>query len=77
MRILSRLPERRAPMAAATSFAPAVRRDRSDAFPDRRQRRPIQTEERPTPVGAPRGVAVATLMGAAMWAGAIVALLIF
>jgi hypothetical protein len=65
-------------MAAATAGAPAIRRDRSaDPVSDRWAHRPIQLEERPAPLGAPRGIAVAMALGALLWAAAISAVLIF
>jgi hypothetical protein len=65
-------------MAAATAGAPAIRQDRStDPVSDRWARRPIQLDERPTPVDAPRGIAIAMALGAVIWAIAISAVLIF
>src|SRR5215471_5203131 len=76
MRILSRLPVRRAPMAAATAGAPAIRRDRpSDPVLDRFTRRPIQLDDRPAPMGAPRGIALAMAVGAVLWVAGIAAVL--
>jgi hypothetical protein len=78
MRILSRLPVRRAPLAPATAAGPVLRRDRpADPAADRAARRPIQLENRPAPLGAPRGIAIAMAMGAIMWALAIAAVLIY
>jgi hypothetical protein len=68
MRILSRLPVRRAPMAAATAGAPAVRRERaSEPVADRPPQRPIQLDELPAPLGPARGVALAIGLGALAW----------
>jgi hypothetical protein len=75
MRILSRLPERRAPMAAAAVGAAALRRERAAELAER-TRRPIQLD-RPAPMGAPRGIALAMTMGAVMWIIGIAAVLIF
>ena len=77
MRILSRLPARRAPMAA-TAGVTALRRDRaSDPYADRAVRAPFQLEDRPAPLGAPRGIALAMALGVAMWAIAAASVLIF
>jgi hypothetical protein len=65
-------------MAAATAGAPAIRRDRpADPAVDRFTRRPIQLDERPAPLGAPRGIAIAMALGALLWAVAIAAVLAF
>jgi hypothetical protein len=65
-------------MAAATAGAPAIRRDRSaDPAPDRVARRPIQLDERPAPLDAPRGIAIAMAVGALLWVVAIAAVLVF
>jgi hypothetical protein len=77
MRILSRLPVHRAPIAAATASAPAIRRDRpADPAIDRFARRPIQLDERPAPLGAPRGIALSMAVGALLWVAAIAAVLV-
>jgi hypothetical protein len=78
MRILSRLPERRAPMAAAAVGAAALRRERAAELVDRERsaRLPIQLD-RPAAMGAPRGIALAMAMGAVMWIIGIAAVFIF
>lgn len=76
MRILSRLPARRAPIAVATAGAAPVRRERA-AEPTGNPRRPIHLDERPEPLGPVRGVALAVALGALGWALAIAALLRF
>ncbi len=65
MRILSRLPARRAPIAAAAAGAPALRRERASE-PERAQR-PIQLDARPEPLGPVRGIVLAVAVGAAAW----------
>lgn len=63
-------------MAAATAGGPAIRRDRpADPGLDRFVRRPIQLDERPAPLGAPRGIALAMAAGALLWVAAIAAVL--
>jgi len=65
-------------MAAATAGAPALRRERpADPAVDRFTRRPIQLDERPAPLGAPRGIAIAMATGAILWVAAIAAVLLF
>ena len=68
MRILSRLPVRRAPIAVAAAAAPAVRRERvADPPIDRAARRVLPTDERPVPLGPARGIAIALGLGALVW----------
>ena len=66
MRILSRLPARRAPIAVATAGAPALRRERASE-PERAHQAPIQLDARPEPLGPVRGIALAVALGAAAW----------
>jgi len=66
MRILSRLPVRRAPVAVATANAP-VRRV-VDAPPERPVQRPLPAEETPEPLAPARGLVIALGLGALGWA---------
>lgn len=72
MRLLSRLPVRRAPLAVATAGIPAARRERvADAPVDRIDRvapRAEPVEERPQPLAPARGIAIALGLGAFAWA---------
>ena len=77
MRILSRLPARRASVAVATAGAPARRERASDAAPERAQRIPIQLDERPDALAPARGIALAVVLGLGAWVLAIAAFLIF
>jgi len=67
MRILSRLPVRRAPMAVATVGAPARR---VDAPAERAVPRaaPADVEAKPAPLAPARGIAIALGLGALGWA---------
>lgn len=76
MRILSRLPARRAPVAVATAGAAPARRERATE-PAASVPRPIQLQERPEPLGPLRGIALAVALGALGWALVIAALLRF
>jgi hypothetical protein len=76
MRILSRLPARRAPVAVATAGGAPARRERA-ADPAGNPRRPIQLDERPEPLGPVRGIALAVALGAIAWVLAIAVLLRF
>ncbi|HTO07483.1 MAG TPA: hypothetical protein VMR86_10560 [Myxococcota bacterium] len=61
----------------AAAGVPAIGRDRpAEPASERFARRPIQLDERPAPLGAPRGIAIAMAMGAFVWALAIVAVML-
>jgi hypothetical protein len=78
MRILSRLPARRAPMAVATAGAPGLRREQAtEPAAERAQQRPIQLDARPEPLGPVRGIALAVGLGVAAWALVVAILLRF
>jgi hypothetical protein len=66
MRILSRLPARRAPMAVATVGAP-VRRV-IDPPVERALHHAAPTEESPAPLAPARGIVLALAVGALCWA---------
>jgi hypothetical protein len=65
MRILSRLPVRRAPMAVATVGAP-VRRV-VDPPVERALPRALPAEEEPAPLAPARGILIAMAVGALAW----------
>jgi hypothetical protein len=66
MRILSRLPVRRAPMAVATVGVPARRV--VDPPVERALSRALPTEEKPAPLAAARGILIGLAVGAFTWA---------
>jgi len=76
MRILSRLPARRASMAVATAGAPVRQRFDDDAI-GRAPRAPIQPDDRPDPLAPSRGIGIAVVLGLSAWALAIAAFLAF
>lgn len=77
MRILSRLPARRAPLAAVTVGAPPIRRERTPEPVAERAPRSTPPDVRPEPLGPARGIALAVAVGALAWAFLIAALLRF
>jgi hypothetical protein len=63
-------------MAAAAAGSAALRRERTPELVDRSARRPVQWD-RPAPLSAPRGVALAVALGAVLWIVGVAAVFIF
>lgn len=71
MRILSRLPVRRAPMAVATVGAPprsAVDAPAERALPRTTAAGAAEADDKPTPLAPARGIIIALGLGALGWA---------